>query len=212
MRDSPIRVLAADDHPLMRQGIAAVVAAEADMLLVAEAEDGVDAIEQCRKSSPDVVLMDVRMPRMDGIQATAALRAGFPDTKVIVLTAHAGDLQARLALRAGASGYLLKSAVRGELVRTIRDLKDGGGVRRAGSFRQFGCVNDDSILSMREVEVLEAVAAGHANARVAAHLSIAEETVKSHLKSIFAKLGARDRTHAAVIGYRRGIIPPPAWP
>jgi DNA-binding NarL/FixJ family response regulator len=212
MKNAPIRVLAADDHPLIRQGIAAMVSAEADMHMVAEAEDGMDAIEQCRKHSPDIVLMDVRMPRMDGIQATAALLKEFPGIRVMMMSAHPGDMQAMLALRAGARGYLLKSAVRRELIGAIRKLGEDNLQDRVVIHPTHGAVNDDSVLTLREVDVLEAVALGSSNAYAAAVLGIQVETVKSHLKSIFSKLDARDRTHAVVIGYRRGIIPSPPWP
>jgi two-component system NarL family response regulator len=159
MAEAPIRVLAVDDHPLMRHGIAAVVDAEPDMRVIAEAKDGLDAIDQCGKHRPDVVLMDVRMPRLDGIRAATALREEFPEVRVMMLATHSGDLQERLALRAGASGYLLKSAMRRDLVHAIRDLnRNSAGRRSWGHHRD--AVNDESILTMRELEVLEAIAAG----------------------------------------------------
>jgi DNA-binding NarL/FixJ family response regulator len=202
----PIRILIADDHPLLREGVAAVIATRSDMQLVGEAVDGQDAIEKFRLLRPDVTLMDIQMPRLDGIQAIGAIRALQPEARIIVLTTYKGDVQALRALRAGASGYLLKGMLRTELLDTILAVHAG---RRsipaevAGEIAQHAV---DDALSLREIEILRQVAAGNSNRDVAAQLGIAEETVKAHMRSILAKLGAKDRTHATTIALRRGIM------
>ena len=204
--DTSIRVLVVDDHPLMREGIAAVIAGQTDMVLAGEASDGREAVLAYEALHPDVVLMDLRMPGMDGIEAIAAIRARWPQARIIVLTTYRGDVQVVRALSAGASGYLLKSLLRRELLDTIRDVH--GGARRVPPEIAAGIAEhlSDESLSARELEVLQSVAAGNANKRVAADLGISEETVKAHMKSILAKLGARDRTHAVTIAIKRGII------
>jgi len=206
MNESRIRVMVVDDHPLMREGIAAVIGGQSDMALVGEASDGHEAVDAYLRLRPDVVLMDLRMPGMDGIEAIAAIRAQAPQARIIVLTTYRGDVQVVRALSAGASGYLLKSLLRRELLDTIRDVH--AGARRVPPEIAAGIAEhlSDETLSGRELEVLKCVAAGNANKLVAAELGISEETVKAHMKNILAKLGARDRTHAVTIAIKRGII------
>ncbi|WP_028006937.1 response regulator transcription factor [Solimonas flava] len=201
-----IRVLIVDDHPLLREGIAAVLAGQADMDLVGEAVDGQDAVEQFRRHQPDVTLMDLQMPRLGGTAAITQIRSEYPSARIVVLTTYKGDAQAMRALKAGASGYLLKSMLRRELVETIRDVHAGR--RRMPPEIAAGIAEHaaDDALSAREVEVLRCVALGNANREVAAQLGIAEETVKAHMKSVLAKLSAKDRTHAVTIALRRGFI------
>lgn len=203
---SPIRILTVDDHPVLREGIAAAIARQKDMLLVAEANDGKEAIELFRVHQPDITLMDLQMPAMSGIEAITAIRKDFPDARIIVLTTYSGDAQATRAFKAGASGYLLKNMLRKELVETIRSVH--GGKKRIPSeiAREMAEHHIDDALTGREVEVLREVAAGNSNKIIANHLSISEETVKTHMKIILAKLAANDRTHAVTIALKRGII------
>jgi len=201
-----IRVLSVDDHELLREGIAALVSSQPDMQLVAEAGNGREAIEQFRQHHPDVTLMDLQMPEMNGIDAMLTLRAEFPDARIIVLTTYTGDVQVLRALKAGARAYLLKGLLRKELLETIRAVHAGQKrVPPAVAAELAEHVIDDSLTS-REIDVLRLIAAGNANKEVAAQLSITEETVKGHVKNILAKLGANDRTHAVTIGLKRGII------
>jgi DNA-binding NarL/FixJ family response regulator len=201
-----IRVFCVDDHPLMREGIAAVIRNEADMQLVAEASTGHEAIQGFREHQPDVTLMDVRMPDMGGIDALLAIRTQFADARVIMLTTFEGDAEIQRALEAGAQGYMLKSMPRKQLVDMIR--KVHAGKRQippevaAHLIEHIG----DETLSKREVEVLQKVAGGNRNSDIAALLFISEETVKGHIKHIMEKLGASDRTEAVAVGVRRGII------
>jgi DNA-binding NarL/FixJ family response regulator len=201
-----IRILTVDDHPLLREGIAAVFEAQEDMTLVGQASNGREAVESFRRLRPDITLMDLRMPDMSGIEAIAAIRAEFPNARIIVLTTYAGDAQAAAALKAGAAGYLLKSLVRKELLETIRAVH--GGKRRvppeiATEIAEH--VADDA-LTVREIDVLRRVAAGKSNKLIAAELDISEGTVKTHMKSILPKLDASDRTHAVMIALKRGIL------
>ncbi len=201
-----IRVLTVDDHPLLREGVAAVIEGEVDMEVVAEATSGRDGLEKFRAHRPDVTLMDLRMPDMNGIEAISAIRAEFPDARIVVLTTYAGDVQALGALKAGAAGYLLKSMLRNDLLDTIRAVH--AGKRRippeiASEIAEHAI---DDTLSGREVDVLRRVGAGFSNKHIATQLSISEGTVKAHMKSIMAKLSARDRTHAVMIGVKRGIL------
>jgi DNA-binding NarL/FixJ family response regulator len=204
--DKPIRLLVVDDHPLLRDGIAALIQGQPDMEIVGEASDGLAAIECYREYQPDITLMDLQMPQMGGIDAVIAIRDRWPDAKVIVLTTYAGDVLAQRALQAGARAYVLKGLVRKELLDTIRAVHAGS--KRvhpevaAEIASHLGC--DE--LSQREIDVLVAIAAGQSNKRVAGTLGIGEETVKMHVKAILAKLGANDRTHAVTLAIKRGII------
>lgn len=204
--DQRIRILTVDDHPMLREGIAAVLEAEDDMELVAEASNGRDAIEQFRAHRPDVTLMDVQMPEVNGIDAIAKIREEFPDARIIVLTTYSGDVQASRAFKAGASGYLLKSMVRKELIDTIRVVHAGKKRIPSEIALELAEHHCDDALTEREIEVLRAVAAGNANKIVGQLLNVSEETIKAHMKSILSKLGANDRTHAVTIALRRGII------
>jgi DNA-binding NarL/FixJ family response regulator len=201
-----IGVLAVDDHPLLREGIAALVNAESDMKLVAEASNGKDAIEKFRLHRPDVTLMDLQMPALNGIEAIIGIRSEFPEARIIVLTTYAGDVQMFRALKAGARGYILKGHVRRELLDTIRAVH--AGQKRIPPEVAAELVDHaaEDGLSSREIEVLRLIAAGNANKDIAGRLFIAEETVKSHISNILAKLGANDRTHAVTIALKRGII------
>ncbi len=201
-----IRVLAVDDHPLLREGIAAVVGNQADMIMVAEATNGREAVERFREHRPDVTLMDLRMPEMDGVEAIAAIRQEFPLARVIVLTTYKGDVQAVKAFKAGAYGYLLKNMVRKELVDTIRSVHTGHRRIPAEIASEIAEHVSDDALSSREIEVLKCAAAGSANKSIASQLGITEDTVKAHMKNVLAKLYANDRTHAVTIAIKRGII------
>lgn len=201
-----IRVMVVDDHPMLREGIAAVIAGQPDMTLVAEASTGIEALDNFRTFLPDVTLMDLQMPEMGGIDAILAIRAEFPAARFVVLTTYHGDVQALRALKAGASAYLLKSMLRKELLDTIRIVHRGGRRVPPEIASEIAEHAADDMLSARELDVLRSVAGGNANKRVAALLGISDETVKTHMKSILSKLGANDRTHAVAIGVRRGII------
>jgi DNA-binding NarL/FixJ family response regulator len=204
--DKPIRILTVDDHPILREGIAAILEGEPDMTLVAEAANGGEAIERFRAHSPDVTLMDLQMPDMNGIETITAIRKDHPDARIIVLTTYSGDAQAVRAFKAGASGYLLKSMLRKELLETIRSVHAGKKRIPSEIALEIAEHHADDALTGREIEVLRQVAAGNANKIVADHLAISEETVKAHMRSILSKLGANDRTHAVTIALKRGII------
>jgi DNA-binding NarL/FixJ family response regulator len=201
-----IRVLAVDDHPLLREGVAALIADETDITLVGEACDGREAVDQFRRLRPDVTLMDLQMPHMNGIEATTAIRAEFPDARIVVLTTYTGDVHVPLALKAGASGYLLKNAIRTELLSTIRAVHAGRKVLSSEITFALASHAAGQALSPSETRVLVLIADGLSNKEIAARLSVTEEAVKGQIKNILAKLDARDRTHAAVIGLRNGII------
>jgi DNA-binding NarL/FixJ family response regulator len=201
-----IRILTVDDHQLLREGIAAVLEAPEDMTLVAQASNGQEAVEMFRRLRPDVTLMDLRMPGMSGIETIALIRAEFPKARIIVLTTYTGDAQAAAALKAGASGYLLKNLVRKELLETIRAVHSGKRRVPPEIAMEIAEHVADDALSEREIEVLRRVAAGKSNKLIAAELGIAEGTVKTHMKSIMPKLDASDRTHAVMIALKRGIL------
>jgi len=205
-RDDRIRILSVDDHPMLREGIAAVLAGEDDMVLVAEASNGREAVEQFRAYRPDVTLMDVQMPEVGGIDAILKIREEFPDARIIVLTTYSGDAQAARAFRAGAAGYLLKNMVRKELIDTIRLVHTGKRRIPPEIAVELAEHHMDDALTEREIEVLREVAGGNANKIVAIRLKVSEETIKAHMKSILSKLGANDRTHAVTIALKRGII------
>jgi DNA-binding NarL/FixJ family response regulator len=202
----PIRILLADDHHVLREGVRALASDERDMEFVAEASSGQEAIEAFRKHRPDVVLMDLQMPDGNGIDAMIAIRNEFPEARCIILTTYAGDVQISRALKAGARAYLLKSLLRRELLDTIRAVHAGQKRIPAEVATQVADHLADDSLTPREIDVLRLIAAGNANKNVADKLSITEETVKGHVKSILSKLGANDRTHAVTIGLKRGII------
>ena len=202
----PIRILAVDDHPVLRQGVAALVGGQADMSLVAEASNGREAIQQFRAHHPDITLMDLQMPEMNGVDAMIAIRAEFPEARIIVLTTYTGDVQVLRALKAGARAYLLKNLLHKELLETIRAVYAGKKtVSPEVSFQLAEHATDDA-LTPAEVRVLRLIAEGNGNKEIAAQLSVSEETVKSQVRNILSKLGANDRTHAAMIGLKRGII------
>jgi DNA-binding NarL/FixJ family response regulator len=203
---SLIRILTVDDHPLLREGIAALIKAESDMQLVAEASDGEEAIKQFCLHRPDITLMDVQMPNLNGIEAISRIRKEFPDAKIIVLSTYSGDVQVLRAIEAGARGYILKAHVRRELLDAIRSVHTGHKRIPAEVAAELAEHAADDELSSREIVVLRLVAAGSGNKQIADKLCIEETTVKSHIRSIMSKLGANDRTHAVTIGLQRGII------
>lgn len=201
-----IRVLTADDHALLRKGIAGLVNDEPDMKMVAEAGTGAEAIKQFRQHRPDITLMDLQMPEVSGIDAVSSIRAEFPEARIIILTTHAGDVQVSRAMKAGARAYLLKGLLRKELLETIRAVHAGQKRLSAEVAAEIAEHSTSDGLTPREIDVLRLVAGGNANKEVAAQLSLTEETVKSHIKNILAKLEASDRTHAVTIALKRGII------
>ena len=203
---SKIRILAVDDHPVVRQGIAGLLSIQPDMTLVGEACNGREAIQQFRTHHPDVTLMDLQMPEMNGLDALIAIRNEFPSARIIVLTTYAGDVQILRALKAGAQAYLLKNTLHKELLETIRAVHSGKKTLSPEVSYQVAEHATDDALTPAEILVLRLIAAGNANKQIADQLSITEETVKSRVKCILSKLGANDRTHAAMIGLKRGII------
>ncbi|WP_254201251.1 MULTISPECIES: response regulator transcription factor [unclassified Lysobacter] len=204
--DSRIRIMLVDDHPLLREGVASVVARQSDMQLIAEATDGEQAIAQFRQWQPDITLMDLQMPGVGGVEAIRAITGEFPQARIIVLTTYRGDVQALRALKAGAMGYLLKSMLRKDLLDTIRQVHAGRRSIPPEIANEIATHVADDALSSREVEVLGQVAGGRSNKVIAAQMGISEETVKTHMKSILAKLDANDRTHAVTIALKRGIL------
>jgi DNA-binding NarL/FixJ family response regulator len=202
----PIRILTVDDHPLLRKGIAALVNAEPDMELVAEACNGQEAIEQFRLHRPDVTLMDLQMPNLNGIEAISCIHKEFPNARIIVLTTYTGDVQVVRALRAGARGYVLKGHVHRELLETVRAVHAGQKRIPQEIAAELADHAADDNLTLREIDVLQLIGAGNANKQIADQLSIGEATVKSHVTNILSKLGANDRAHAVTIGLKRGII------
>jgi DNA-binding NarL/FixJ family response regulator len=203
---SPIRILSVDDHPLIRQGIAGLVATQPDMTLVGEAANGREAIQQCHLHRPDITLMDLQMPEINGLDAMITVRGEFPEARIIILTTYAGDVQALRALKAGARAYLLKDSLHKELLATIRAVHAGRkSMSPEVSFRLAEHATEDG-LTPAEVRVLRLIAEGNANKEIAAQLSTTEATVKGQVRNILSKLDAKDRTHAAMIGLKRGII------
>jgi DNA-binding NarL/FixJ family response regulator len=201
-----IRILTVDDHPLFRNGIAALLATQPDMNLVAEASNGREAVQQFRAYRPDITLMDLQMPEMNGLEALTEIRGEFPEARIIVLTTYTGDVQVLRAMKTGARAYLLKSLLDQELLGTIRAVYAGKKVLSAEASYEIAEHATDEALTPAEVDVLRLIARGNANKEIAARLSVTEETVKGRVKNILAKLGANDRTHAAMIGVKRGII------
>ena len=201
-----IRILTVDDHPLLRKGIAALVNAESDMKLIAEASNGREAIEEFRLHRPDVTLMDIQMPGLNGTEAINRIQNEFPDARIIVLTTYTGDVQVLRALKAGARAYILKGHVHRELLETIRAVHAGKKRIPLDIAAQLAEHAADDELTPREIDVLRLIASGNANKQIADQLSIGEATVKSHVTNILSKLGANDRAHAVTIGLKRGII------
>ena len=201
-----IRILTVDDHPVLREGIAALVAGQPDMKVIAECSNGREAIQQFRTHRPEITLMDLQMPEMNGLDAIIAIRDESPDARIIVLTTYAGDVQALRALQAGARAYLLKNLAHNELLDTIRAVHAGRKSMSAQLSYELAEHATDDALSQAEIDVLRLIAAGNANKQIADRLSSTEDTVKGRVKNILSKLGANDRTHAAMIGIKRGII------
>lgn len=206
MNEPKIRVLVVDDHPVLRHGVAAILENQTDMMMVGEAREGAEAIERFHALRPDVTLMDLQMPGMNGVDAIVAIRAEHPAARIIVLTTYAGDVQAVRALKAGAAGYLLKSGLRTELIEAIRNIHRGQRHVHRDIADEIALHVVDEALSEREIAVLRLVSIGKANKQIASELGLSEETVKGHLKSIFSKLDVADRTHAVTVAARRGII------
>ena len=206
MSTTPIRVLSVDDHAVFREGIAALVGPQDDMTIVGECENGQHAVDAFRRLRPDVTLMDLQMPVMGGLDAIGGIRAFAPEARIVVLTTYQGDVQAVRALRAGASGYLLKSSLRHELLETIRLVHSGRRFILPEVAQEIALHAAEEPLSAREIEVLECMAAGGANKTIAHRLSLSEDTVKAHIRSIFSKLDVTDRTQAVTTALRRGII------
>ncbi len=206
LKKPSIRVLVVDDHELLRDGIAVLIAGQPDMEVVAEAEDGREGVEQFLKYLPDITLMDLRMADMGGTEAIVAIRRKVPDARVVVLTTYSGDAEVVRAIQAGARGYLLKNALHKELLETIRAVHAGRKMMSPSVAAELAEHQGEDALTPREIEVLQLIAGGLANKEIAARLQVTEETVKSRVKSILSKLHANDRTHAAMVGLKRGII------
>ena len=201
-----IRVLCADDHPMIREGIAASLRLEVDIDLVAQAANGIEAVQKFREHRPDVTLMDLRMPRMDGIAATSTILKDFPQARIVMLTTYAGDVNASRALKSGAKGYLLKGMLRTELISTIHRVHAGyQHIPPEIALDIAAHVNTDE-LTLRELDVLKSISTGKSNKAVAGALQISEETVKGHVRNILSKLNANDRTHAVMIAIQRGYF------
>jgi DNA-binding NarL/FixJ family response regulator len=203
---APIRILTVDDHKLIRQGIAGLIGVQSDMRVVAEAANGREALHQFRAHRPDITLMDLQMPEMSGLDAISAIRGEYPEARVIVLTTYSGDVQALRALKAGARAYLLKDSLDKDLLDAIRAVHSGRKSISPEISYQLAEHATDDVLTAAEVRVLHLIAEGMANKEIATHLSTSEATVKGQVQNILSKLGARDRTHAAMIGLKRGII------
>jgi DNA-binding NarL/FixJ family response regulator len=205
-QESPIRILVVDDHPVVRAGVETLVAGQADITVVAQATNGREAIQQFRSHHPDVTLMDIQMPEMNGLDALIAIRNESPEARIIMLTTYTGDAQVLRAIKAGAQGYLLKSALHRELLETIRGVHAGRKALSAEVSYEVAEHATDDALTPAEVRVLQLIARGNANKEIAEQLSVGEETVKGQVRNILSKLGAKDRTQAAMIGVKRGII------
>lgn len=203
---SPIRILVADDHPIVREGVANLVGGQPDMHVVGEASNGREAIQQFRAEQPDITLMDLQMPVMNGLDALIAIRGEAPEARIIMLTTYSGDTQVQRAIKAGARGYLLKSSLHEELLGTIRAVHAGRKAISAEASYGLAEHATDDALTPAEVRVLRLIAQGNANKEIAEQLSVSEETVKGQVRNILSKLGAKDRTHAAMLGLKRGII------
>jgi DNA-binding NarL/FixJ family response regulator len=203
-----IRILLVDDHPIIRAGLSSLIANERDMHIAGEGTNGREAVAQYRALRPDVMLLDIQMPEMNGIEVIEAIRARHLSARIIVLTTYSGDVLAQRALKAGAQGYVLKAMIRKDLLDTIRAVHTGLKRVHADVAAELANHLGDEVVSNREVEVLRLVAGGNSNKRIAASLSISEETAKGHVKSILAKLGATDRTHAVTLGLTRGVLLP----
>jgi DNA-binding NarL/FixJ family response regulator len=204
--NSLIKVLCVDDHPLVRKGIVAILANEPDITLAGEASSGAEALKKFREHRPDITLMDLELPDMDGVETTLAIRQECPDARIIVLTSYGRDQDISRALKAGVRGYLLKEMVPTEVIRTIRTVYDGKRVIPSEVSERLGEHFLDNALTAREVEVLTYTAQGFANKEIAYRLGTAEGTVKAHVRNILSKLGASDRTHAVTIAIQRGIL------
>lgn len=201
-----LKILIVDDHPLFLQGIAAIINVQPDMEVIAQARNGLEAVELFRRHRPDIAIIDLRMPALGGVEAISIIMSEFPTARILVMTTYQGDVEALRALKAGARGYLLKSAIADDVPVAIRRVAQGFKhvpIEVATSLADHAA---DGLLSMREIEVLRLISMGHSNLDAANALSISEETIKSHMKSIIGKLGARDRTHAVMIAVRRGIL------
>jgi len=201
-----IRILVVDDHPVVQEGVEALVRRQSDMRIVAQATNGREGIEQFRAHRPDVTLMDLQMPEMNGLDALIALRGEFADARIIVLTTYLGDMQVLRAVKAGACGYLLKNALHKELLDTIRAVHAGKRYISPEASYELAEHASGDLLTPAEVRVLRLIAEGNANKEIAAQLSVSEDTVKGQVRNILSKLGANDRAHAAMIGVKRGII------
>ena len=204
--DRQIRILTVDDHPLLREGIASLIGTESDMVIIGEASSGREAVEEFRRHRPDVTLMDIQMPEMNGIDAITQIIAEHPNSKIIVLTTYSGDAQIFRALKAGAQGYLLKGLLRKELVETIRAVHAGKKRISPEVASQVAEYATDDTLTAREIDILQLIAQGNANKVIADRLAVTEDTVKAHVRNILSKLSANDRTHAVTIGIKRGFI------